>query len=256
MIQVVADWPGLISYYHEALAVVDVMPELEEEESRPESTSRTRVRRLPERGAYDRVTIDGILDEALICHVGFVEGGQPYVIPTIHARDDDQLYLHGSAGSRMLRTIAGGIPICVTVTIQDGLVLARSAFHHSMNYRSVVVLGTAVEVEDHSEQLHAMEKISEHVAPGRWAEVRQPNDREIRQTRILRIGLGEASAKIRSGGPKDDEEDFALAVWAGLLPFRLVPQEPVTDERVPDDVGIPEYVVHHRLGVDGRASSS
>jgi uncharacterized protein len=232
------------------------MAELGDAEGGPEPTERTRVRRLPERGAYDRVTIDGILDEALICHVGFVEGGQPFVIPTIHARDGDQLYLHGSAGSRMLRTMAGGIPVCVTATIQDGLVLARSAFHHSMNYRSVVVLGNAVEVADRSEQLHAMETISEHLTPGRWAEVRQPSDREIRQTRILRLGLGEASAKIRSEGPKDDEEDFALAVWAGVLPLRLVTKEAVTDERVPDDVGIPEYVVHHRLGIGGRARSS
>jgi nitroimidazol reductase NimA-like FMN-containing flavoprotein (pyridoxamine 5'-phosphate oxidase superfamily) len=224
--------------------------------SRLEPTARSRVRRLPERGAYDRTTIDAILDEGLICHVGFVEDGQPYVIPTIHARDGDELYLHGSSASRMLRTLTGGIPLCVTVTILDGLVLARSAFHHSMNYRSVVVFGTAVEVTDRSDQLHAMETITEHVAPGRWAEARQPTEREIRQTTILRVGLDEASAKIRSGGPKDDEEDLALAIWAGVLPFRLVPEEPRTDERVPDDVAIPQYVVHHRLGTDGRESSS
>ncbi len=232
------------------------MAELEDPRSRLGPTARSRVRRLPERGAYDRATIDAILDEALTCHVGFVEDGQPYVIPTIHARDGDELYLHGSAASRMLRTLAGWIPLCVTVTILDGLVLARSAFHHSMNYRSVVVLGTAVEVEDRSEQLHTMETITEHVAPGRWAEARQPSEPEIRQTRILRIRLDEASAKIRSGGPKDDEEDLALAIWAGVLPFRLVPEEPSTDEHVPDNVAIPQYVVHHRLAPDGRASSS
>ena len=224
------------------------MAELRDPQSRRDPTARSRVRRLPERGAYDRATIDAILDEAMICHVGFVEDGQPYVIPTIHARDGDQLYLHGSSASRTLRELAGGIPMCVTVTILDGLVLARSAFHHSMNYRSVVVLGTAVEVEDRSEQLHAMETISEHVAPGRWAEARQPDDREIRQTKILRIALDEASAKMRSGGPKDDEEDLALPVWAGVLPFRLVPQEPTTDDGVPAEITVPHYVIHHRLG--------
>jgi nitroimidazol reductase NimA-like FMN-containing flavoprotein (pyridoxamine 5'-phosphate oxidase superfamily) len=211
---------------------------------------RVRVRRLPERAAYDRQTIDGILDEALTCHVGFVQDGQPYVIPTIHARDGDHLYLHGSAASRMLRTLSAGVPVCVTVTIQDGLVLARSAFHHSMNYRSVVILGTAVEVGDRSEQLHAAERISEHMAPGRWAEVRRPNDRELRQTRILRVGLNEASAKMRSGGPKDDEDDLGLPIWAGVLPLRLVPQQALTDERVPSGVAVPDYIRHHRLGND------
>jgi uncharacterized protein len=212
------------------------------------------VRRLPERAAYDRSVIDAILDEALTCHVGFVEGGQPYVIPTIHARDGDHLYLHGSAASRMLRTLAGGVPVCVTVTIQDGLVLARSAFHHSMNYRSVVILGTAVEIEDRSEKLHALETISEHMTPGRWDEVRRPNDREMRQTRILRIGLDEASAKIRSGGPKDDEEDLSDPVWAGVLPLRLLAQEPLTDRDSPPHVAVPDYVRHHQLRNDGHAA--
>jgi nitroimidazol reductase NimA-like FMN-containing flavoprotein (pyridoxamine 5'-phosphate oxidase superfamily) len=218
--------------------------------TRLEPTARSRVRRLPERGTHDRATIDAILDEALFCHVGFVEDGQPYVIPTIHARDGDRLYLHGSGGSRMLRLLAGGSPICVTVTIQDGLVLARSAFHHSMNYRSVVILGAGVEVEDRRERLHALETISEHVAPGRWADVRQPNDSELRQTRILRVALDEASAKIRSGGPKDDEEDLELAVWAGVLPLRLLPEDPLTEEGLPKDVAVPEYIRHHRLGTD------
>src|SRR5204862_3189158 len=173
-------------------------------------TRRVQVRRLHERGAYDRDTIDAILDEALICHVGFVVDDQPYVIPTIHARDGDTLYLHGSTASRMLRTLDAGVHVCVTVTIQDGLVLARSAFHHSMNYRSVVVLGTAVEVEDPEERLHALEVISEHVTPGRWNDVRRPSDVELRQTRILRVGLDEASAKMRTGPPKDDEDDLSL----------------------------------------------
>jgi uncharacterized protein len=218
-------------------------------------TPRVQVRRLPERGAYDRQTIDGILDEALSCHVGFVEDGQPYVIPTLHARDGDWLYLHGSTASRLLRTLKGGIPICVTVTIHDGLVLARSAFHHSMNYRSVVVLGRAEEVLDQSDKLHALRTMSEHVIPGRWDEVRLPNERELRQTTILRIRLEEASAKIRSGGPKDDNEDLALPVWAGVLPLRLVPDEPVGDERVPEGLALPDYLRTHRLRNDGSAQT-
>ena len=211
---------------------------------------RITVRRLPERGAYDRATVDAILDEALSCHVGFVVDGQPYVIPTIHAREGDKLYIHGSSASRMLRTLAAGTPVCVTVTIQDGLVLARSGFHHSMNYRSVLVLGTAVEVLDRGERLHALETISEHVIPGRWAEIRPPNERELAQTKILRMGLDEASAKVRSGGPKDDPADLSLPVWAGVLPLRLVTREAVTDDRVPEDVPVPGYVAHHRLGAD------
>jgi nitroimidazol reductase NimA-like FMN-containing flavoprotein (pyridoxamine 5'-phosphate oxidase superfamily) len=218
-------------------------------------TSRVRVRRLPERGAYDRPTIEAILDEALTCHVGFVQDGQPYVIPTIHARDGGWLYLHGSAASRMLRTLKGGIPICVTVTIHDGLVLARSAFHHSMNYRSVVVLGTAEEVIGEREKLHALEAISEHVTSGRWSDVRRPNDTELRQTTILRVGLEEASAKMRSGGPKDDEADLSLPVWAGVVPLHLVTTEPVAEEGVPEGVAVPEYVRRHLLGKHGHARS-
>jgi nitroimidazol reductase NimA-like FMN-containing flavoprotein (pyridoxamine 5'-phosphate oxidase superfamily) len=218
--------------------------------------SRVTVRRLPERAAYDRAVIDAILDEALICHVGFVEDGQPYVIPTIHARDGGCLYLHGSTASRMLRTLAEGLPICVTVTIQDGLVLARSAFHHSMNYRSVVVLGTAIEVEDRSEKLHALERISEHLVPGRWEEVRLPNDSELRQTRILRIGLDESSAKIRSGGPKDDQDDLSDPIWAGVLPLRLLAREPETDRDVLPAVVVPAYVRNHPLKIDGHAARS
>jgi nitroimidazol reductase NimA-like FMN-containing flavoprotein (pyridoxamine 5'-phosphate oxidase superfamily) len=211
----------------------------------PGPTARTRVRRLPERASYDRATIDAILDEALACHVGFVVDGQPFVIPTIHARDGDVLYLHGSSASRMLRTMAGGTRVCVT--IQDGLVLARSAFHHSMNYRSVVVLGRAVHVEDPGERLHALRTLSEHVTPGRWDEVRLPNDRELRQTRILRIGLDEASAKSRSGGPKDDEEDLERPVWGGVVPLRLMADPPVPDDHVPLRVQVPGYLRHHRL---------
>ena len=190
-------------------------------------SSRTTVKRHPERGAYDRATIDGILDEALICHVGFVVDGQPYVIPTIHARDGDTLYLHGSPASRMLRTIKGGVDVCVTVTLLDGLVLARSVYNHSMNYRSVVALGRAKEVTDLQEKLHAMERIVEHVRPGRWSEARQPNDGEIKGTTILALPLDEVSAKVRTGPPKDFEDDLSLPVWAGVVPLALTASDPV-----------------------------
>ncbi len=191
---------------------------------------RTKVKRHPERGAYDRATIDRILDEALICHVGFVVDGQPYVIPTIHARDGDLLYLHGSPGSRMLRAIKEGVDVCVTATLLDGLVLARSVYNHSMNYRSVVVLGRASEVTDHAEKLHAMHCVVEQVVKGRWADARQPNEGEIKGTTILRLSLADASAKIRSGPPTDDADDMDLPVWAGLIPLRLEPGAPIPDE--------------------------
>jgi uncharacterized protein len=184
-------------------------------------SARTTVKRHAERGVYDRAAIDAILDEALICHVGFVQDGQPYVIPTIHARDADRLYLHGSPGSRLLRTIKAGIDVCVTVTLLDGLVLARSVYNHSMNYRSVVVLGRAAEVTERAEKLHAMEIVVEHIVPGRWAEARQPNEGEIDGTTILALPLEEASAKIRTGPPKDFDEDLALPVWAGVIPLDL-----------------------------------
>lgn len=223
------------------------MPTSHEEPTRVEPTARTRVRRHPERAAYDRATIEAILDEALICHVGLVQDGQPYVIPTIHARAGDSLYFHGSVASRMLDAQRAGVPLCVTATIVDGLVLARSAFAHSMNYRSVVVVGRAREVVDRAEQLRAMERISEHITPGRWADVRKPSEREIRQTRIVRLNLDEASAKIRSGGPKDASGDLELPLWAGVLPLRLTPGTPVADALVAGRMRAPDYVVHHRL---------
>jgi hypothetical protein len=185
------------------------------------ASARTTVKRHPERGEYDRATIDAILDEALICHVGFVADGQPYVIPTIHAREGDTLYLHGSPGSRMLRNLAQGIDLCVTVTLLDGLVLARSVYNHSMNYRSVVVLGRARELTDRAEKLHAMERIVESMVPGRWSEARQPNEAEIKGTTILALPIEEASAKIRTGPPKDFDEDLSLPVWAGVIPLDL-----------------------------------
>jgi len=192
-------------------------------------TSRTTVRRLPERGVYDRDTVYAILDEALICHVGFAVEGQPFVIPTIHWRDGDTLYFHGSAASRMLRALRGGVDTCVTVTLLDGLVLARSAFHHSMNYRSVVVLGKAVEVSDRDEKLRALDRLVRHITPDRAAQIRPPNESELRQTLVLALPLAEASAKMRSGPPVDEDEDYGLRVWAGVIPIRMVRDEGVED---------------------------
>ena len=191
-------------------------------------TDRTRVRRLANRASYDRETIHAILDEALVCHVGFVVDGAPVVIPTIHWREDDTLYVHGSAASRMLRSLKGGVDACVTVTLVDGLVLARSAFHHSMNYRSVVVYGKAREVTG-EEKARSLERLVEHIAPGRSAEVRAPNEIEMKQTLVIALPLDEASAKIRTGGPVDDEEDYALPVWAGVVPLTITRGEPIED---------------------------
>ena len=202
-------------------------------------TPRTRVRRLPNRAAYDAATIHAILDEGLVCHIGFVHEGQPFVLPTTYARVADALVVHGSAASRMLRGLRDGIPVCVTVTLLDGLVLARSAFHHSMNYRSVVILGTATEVTDAAERLSALEAIVEHVNPGRWAEVRPPNERELKATMVLRVPLAEASAKVRTGPPLDDAEDLGWPCWAGEVPLRLVAQPPVADGAVPDGAVAP-----------------
>jgi nitroimidazol reductase NimA-like FMN-containing flavoprotein (pyridoxamine 5'-phosphate oxidase superfamily) len=194
---------------------------------------RTTVKRHPERGVYDRATVDAILDEALICHLGFVHDGHPYVIPTIHARDGDTLYLHGSPGSRMLRDLKQGIDLCVTATLLDGLVLARSVYHHSMNYRSAVVLGRAREVTDPAEKLHAMECVVEHVVPGRWDDARHPSPGELDGTTILAVALDEASAKIRSGAPTDDKRDLDLDVWAGVIPLTLQPHPPIADNDLP-----------------------
>lgn len=197
-------------------------------------TERTTLKRLPERGSHDRATIDAILDEALICHLGVVDGeGRPFVIPTIHARVGDVLHLHGSPASRALRTARdGGIDVCVTATLLDGLVLARSAFHHSMNYRSAVVYGRATKVEDPAEKAAALTALVEHVLAGRSEGCREPNDHELRSTLVLSIPLDEASAKVRSGGPLDDDEDLALDVWAGHVPLSLVAGEPVADAGV------------------------
>lgn len=218
------------------------------------TTGRTKVRRHPERGHYDRATVEAILDEALFCHLGFAIDGQPYVIPTIHARVGDCVYVHGSSASRMLGTLAGGVPACVTATLLDGLVLARSGFNHSMNYRSVVVLGRAADVTDGAEKLAALEAIVEHVVPGRWADARRPTETEMRSTRVLRIPLDEASAKIRTGPPKDDAGDMGLDVWAGVVPVRLVPDAPRPDPALAPGIAVPAYVRSYRI--EGRRGRS
>jgi uncharacterized protein len=205
-------------------------------------TPRTTVRRLPERGHYDAPTIHAILDAAFICHVGFVDEGQPFVIPTAFARVGERLYVHGSAASRMLRTLASGAPACVTVTLVDGLVLARSAFHHSINYRSVVVVGAATEITDPAEKSRALDAIVEHIVPGRASAVRAPSENELKATRAAWFPLDEASAKLRTGPPKDDDEDYALPVWAGVLPLSLTPLAPVPDPRMPEGIPLPEHV--------------
>jgi len=183
-------------------------------------TSRTQLHRLPKRGTYDEATVHAILDEAYLCHVGFVVEGQPFVIPTGYGRSGNRLYIHGSAASRMLRTLSGGVDVCVTVTLVDGFVLAKSAFHHSMNYRSVVILGKAHAVEDPTEKMEALRVITNHIVHGRWEEVSTPNDQEMKATLVLALPLEEVSAKIRNGPPVDDEEDLALPVWAGVVPIR------------------------------------
>jgi len=205
-------------------------------------TERTTLRRRPQRASYDRATVEAILDEGLYCHIGFTVEGQPYVIPTIHARVDDRLYVHGSSASRMLRNLKTGVPMCVTVTILDGLVLARSAFHHSMNYRSVVVLGVAQEVTDPQEKYEALKAVVDHVAPKRWEDVRWPTEQELKATSVLRLPLEEVSAKIRTGPPLDDEEDYQLPCWAGELPLRLTPQVPLPDPRLPSETSVPSYI--------------
>lgn len=209
-------------------------------------TERTKLKRLPKRGHFDRETVYGILDEGFICHVGFAPQGQPFVIPTGYARVDDKLYIHGSQASRMLRTLSGGLDACVTVTIVDGLVLARSAFHHSMNYRSVVIFGRARIVEDPEEKMAALVALSEHIVRGRWADVREPNEEEFIKTTVLELPLVEASAKIRTGPPLDDEEDYALPMWAGVIPLSLQAGEPINDPRLTVGIKAPEYARNYR----------
>lgn len=209
-------------------------------------TDRTKLKRLPKRGHFDRETVYRILDEGFICHVGFAVDGQPFVIPTGYARVDDKLYIHGSQASRMLRSLAGGLDACVTVTIVDGLVLARSAFHHSMNYRSVLVLGRATLVDEPKEKYDALVALSEHIVGGRWADVREPNEQEMIQTTVLCLPMEEASAKIRTGPPLDDEEDYSLPMWAGVIPLKLIAEQPINDPRLPAEIPVPDYAAHYK----------
>jgi nitroimidazol reductase NimA-like FMN-containing flavoprotein (pyridoxamine 5'-phosphate oxidase superfamily) len=203
-------------------------------------TDRTTVRRLPKRANYDRELVDAIIDEALSCHVGFAIDGRPWVIPTIHARVDDRLYLHGAVANQMLKSLAGGVEACVTVTLVDGLVLARSQFHHSMNYRSVMIFGRATPVDDVDEKRAALHALVEHVVPGRSADARPPNASELRATSVLTLAIDEASAKVRTGGPVDDEEDLALPIWAGQLPVAATYGSPVAEPDV--RASVPGYV--------------
>jgi uncharacterized protein len=198
--------------------------------SNPNPTPRTRVVREPQRAVYDRDVVNQILDEGLLCHVGFVVDGQPFVIPTSYGRGD-ALYIHGSVASRMLRNLEQGLPVCFTVTLVDGLVLARSVFNHSMNYRSVVILGTATVVDDPAEKIAALHALSEHILPHRWDDARQPNEKELKATSVLRIPIDEFSAKVRVGPPVDDEDDYSFPTWAGVIPLELKSGTPIADER-------------------------
>jgi len=208
-------------------------------------TPRTRVVREPHRGVYDREEVYKILDEAFLCHVGFSVDGQPFVIPTSYGRKDANLYIHGSAASRMLKQMKAGVDVCVTVTLLDGLVLARSVFNHSMNYRSVVILGKAELVDDPEEKLAALRTISEHILPGRWDDSRQPNDRELKQTAVLRVPIEEFSAKVRTGPPMDDEEDYSFPTWAGVIPLEMKSSAPIPDPLLDPKREAPSYVTNY-----------
>jgi nitroimidazol reductase NimA-like FMN-containing flavoprotein (pyridoxamine 5'-phosphate oxidase superfamily) len=208
-------------------------------------TDRNRIKRLPKRGHYDRETIHHILDEALICHVGFLERKQPYVIPINFARMDDRIILHGAKASRLLKHIEAGHPICVEVTIVDGLVLARSVFHHSLNYRSVVVFGEGRLIEDEEEKLAALQAVTEHLIPGRWQEARLPNRKELNATSVVSINIDEASAKVRVGPPVDEDDDYVLPVWAGILPLQEIPLTPIRDELQSENIPLPKYVAQY-----------
>jgi nitroimidazol reductase NimA-like FMN-containing flavoprotein (pyridoxamine 5'-phosphate oxidase superfamily) len=219
--------------------------EEETEGSRIPETRRTTLKRLPKRASFDRDVINSILDVGFICHVGFAVEGKPFVIPTGYARVEDKFLIHGSQASRMLRSLSEGIEVCVTVTLLDGLVLARSAFNHSMNYRSVVIFGRATPVEDRTTKMAALFALSEHIIRDRWPDVRGPSESELRQTTVLSLPIDEASAKIRTGPPLDDEDDYGMEVWAGVLPLRVVAGEPISDPRLVADIEPPEYVLNY-----------
>jgi uncharacterized protein len=217
-------------------------------------STRTELRRIPERGSHDWETIHHILDAGFLASVGFCVEGQPFVIPTLYGRDGERLYLHGSTASRMLQELETGIPACVTVTLVDGLVLSRCAFDHSMNYRSVVAFGSARKVVDPEQKIRSLRVISEHLIAGRWAEVRGPNHQELKATTVLEFSIEEASAKVRSGPPLDDESDHGLKVWAGVLPFEMKSRPPIPDDKLVEGVTLPEYVQRYDARLNGEAS--
>lgn len=209
-------------------------------------TKRNRVARLPKRGHYDRATIYPIVDAALVCHVGFVQDGQPFVLPTLHARDGDDMLLHGATTSRMLRYIQEGHPICLTMTLVDGIVLARSVFHHSINYRSAVLFGRGELIDDPAERLSAMERLTERIMPGRWADARPPSAQELKATTMIRVVVESGSAKVRTGPPGDDPEDLELPYWSGVLPLHEVAGDPQHDPTLQPGIGVPAYLQEYR----------
>jgi uncharacterized protein len=218
-------------------------------------SQRVRLRRRRERGSYDRGAIDAILDEALVAHLGIVDGdGQPFVIPVLHARRGDHVYVHGSAAGRATRTLASGAPACLTVSLIDGLVLARSAMHHSANYRSVMLLGEAAAIEDEAHKRAAFEAIVEHIVPGRWPDVRPPSDKELKATAVLAMAIDEASAKVRTGPPQDDEDDYALPTWAGVIPLTAHAGAPRADPRLAPGIAPPAYASAYRRPSVGSSS--
>jgi nitroimidazol reductase NimA-like FMN-containing flavoprotein (pyridoxamine 5'-phosphate oxidase superfamily) len=219
-------------------------------------TKRTELRRIPDRGSHEWETINQILDAGFLAHVGFCVHQQPFVIPTLYGRDGERLYLHGSAASRMLGELETGIPACVTVTLVDGLVLSRSAFDHSMNYRSIVAFGTARKVVDAEQKIKSLRVISEHLIAGRWAEVRGPSDKELKATTVLEFSIEEASSKVRSGPPLDDESDYGLKVWAGVLPLEMKSRRPIPDDKLVEGVTLPEYIQRYDARLNGGADHS
>ena len=219
-------------------------------------TKRTELRRIPDRGSHDWETISQILDAGFLAYVGFCVDGQPFVIPTLYGRDGERLYLHGSAVSRMLRELETGIPTCVTVTLVDGLVLSRSAFDHSMNYRSVVAFGTAQRIADPMQKIKSLRVISEHLIAGRWKDVRGPSEKELKATTVLEFSIEEASSKVRSGPPLDDESDYGLPVWAGVLPLEIKSRPPIPDDKLVEGVTLPDYVRRYDARLNGGACHS
>jgi uncharacterized protein len=207
-------------------------------------SSRARIRRAPQRGSYDRAVVNRILDEAIVCHLGFVDDGQPFVIPTLHARVGDLVFVHGAGASRALRTLSESLSVCLTVTLVDGIVLARSAFHHSINYRSVVLLGQARPVTEPAEKLRALEAFTEQLLPGRWSEVRPPNDKELKATMVMALPLDEVSAKVRTGPPNEEDADYALDAWAGVIPLQLSALAPKDDPRLRAGIERPIQIEH------------